>query len=181
MGQCWIWSEDLLALYISITFFVSRNLRLGIRVFATQSYWKFTLRWINTILISFIGWSIPSPALCLAPVQLMPDQWWTGCLIHVLARRFSLASSFSVLPIKQLARKWINYWECGHFSTSLSHSLESLRAKEFGSLEAHDIIECCCGCLVWVWVCWCYYSVVLIMCYYYSCEICVWFANTQDF
>lgn len=84
--------------------FVSRTLRLGIRVFAAQSYWKFTLRWINKVLISFIGCSVHSPALRLAPIQWMPDQRGIGCFIDVLGRLFSLTAFFNALPIKH----WLN-------------------------------------------------------------------------
>lgn len=98
LWQCWIWWGDLLAVYIGITFFVSRTLRLGIRVFAAQSHWKFTLRWINKVLIGFIGCSIHSTALLLASIQLIPDQWGDWLLYRHLGKALFSCFVFSPPP-----------------------------------------------------------------------------------
>lgn len=156
LWQCWIWWGDLLAVYIGITFFVSRTLRLGIRVFAAQSHWKFTLRWINKVLIGFIGCSIHSPALRLASIQLIPDQWGDWLLYRHLGKAlFSCFVFFfphcdywkrihhwGVWPFFNKPLQSLSLWFTADWCLETCFWCQNKRLWQFGC--THNTTECGC-------------------------------------
>lgn len=117
---------DLLAIYIWITFLCfTHTLRLGIRLFAAQSHWKFTLRRINKVLISMIVCSI-SPLAVWLQFNWCLISGGIGLLTHILGRLFSLAAFFMHFQ-DGVYWKQIYHLESCCFSASLPTSLQSLQ------------------------------------------------------